>query len=197
MQYEVGELRRHPSIAGYVITELSDAFWEPNGLLHLDRSDKVFGHRLSNLFGADTVFADLDHRDIWADEGLAAEVCVRLDAPAEAPLSVSWTLSGPGLASRHGTIQLTTPPEGTVMSQRLVVALPTLATATAANLELELAGIDGRPRARQGYRLVVAPPSVRRHDCRDRYRCQAGSKGPGSAIESCRSAISWVLLVTC
>ena len=33
LQYEIGQIRRHDSIQGYVITELTDVYWEANGLL--------------------------------------------------------------------------------------------------------------------------------------------------------------------
>src|SRR5207248_6870958 len=33
LKYEIESLRRMPPIAGYVITELTDAHWECNGLL--------------------------------------------------------------------------------------------------------------------------------------------------------------------
>ena len=37
LQYEIGQMRRHGSIQGYVITELTDLYWEANGLLDIQR----------------------------------------------------------------------------------------------------------------------------------------------------------------
>ena len=35
-------MRRQPGTAGYVITELTDIYWESNGLLDFDRNPKVY-----------------------------------------------------------------------------------------------------------------------------------------------------------
>jgi hypothetical protein len=162
MQFEIGELRRHASIAGYVVTELSDAFWEPNGLLNLDRSDKAFGASLVDLFGADTVFVDLERWDLWTSDVLSADVNVTLEAsPRDRSLTVTWRLSGLTFEDLGGTVELTIEPGSTTASSRLVTGLPALETAVNATLTLDLVGGDGGPRAHQEYRLVLAPAALR------------------------------------
>ena len=48
LRYEIAELRRHASHLGcYVITELSDIYWEANGLLDLARRPKAFHERFA------------------------------------------------------------------------------------------------------------------------------------------------------
>jgi hypothetical protein len=42
MKYEIEEMRRHPSLAGYVITEFTDVHWECNGLLDMLRNPKLY-----------------------------------------------------------------------------------------------------------------------------------------------------------
>src|SRR4051812_40297666 len=37
LEYEIEAMRRYSAIAGYVITELTDAHWESNGLLDMRR----------------------------------------------------------------------------------------------------------------------------------------------------------------
>ena len=49
LQYEMGSLRRHPQIQGYVITELCDTDWESNGLMDAWRHPKVFAARLAAI----------------------------------------------------------------------------------------------------------------------------------------------------
>ena len=45
---------RYSTIAGYVITELTDAHWESNGLLDMRRHPRVFHERFRTING-DTV----------------------------------------------------------------------------------------------------------------------------------------------
>src|ERR687897_403891 len=42
LKYEIEAMRRKPSLAGYVITELHDCHWESNGLLDMKRNPRVF-----------------------------------------------------------------------------------------------------------------------------------------------------------
>ena len=40
LKYEIESMRRKPSLAGYVITELHDCHWESNGLLDMRRNPR-------------------------------------------------------------------------------------------------------------------------------------------------------------
>jgi hypothetical protein len=54
MKYEIEQMRRHPNIQGYVITEFTDLHWECNGLLDMCRNPKVYYDRFHTI-NADTV----------------------------------------------------------------------------------------------------------------------------------------------
>jgi hypothetical protein len=54
LKYEIESLRRMQSIAGYVVTELTDAHWECNGLLDMRRNRRVF-HNVFRTINADIV----------------------------------------------------------------------------------------------------------------------------------------------
>src|SRR5918993_5389688 len=56
LKYQIEAMRRKPSLAGYVITELHDCHWESNGLLDMRRNPRVF-HELFHIINADTVIA--------------------------------------------------------------------------------------------------------------------------------------------
>ena len=47
MKYEIEQIRRHNSIQGYVITELTDVHWECNGLLDMLRAPKIYFERFA------------------------------------------------------------------------------------------------------------------------------------------------------
>jgi len=55
LKYEIEQIRRHESIQGYVITELTDVHWECNGLLDMYRNPKVYHHLLKNLNADDVL----------------------------------------------------------------------------------------------------------------------------------------------
>ena len=54
LKYQNQAMRRKPSLAGYVITELHDCHWESNGLLDMRRNPRVF-HELFPIINSDTV----------------------------------------------------------------------------------------------------------------------------------------------
>lgn len=74
LKYEIGSLRMHPEIQGYVITEFTDVNWESNGLLDLWREPKVFGARLGALQQEDLVMARAEKRNYNAGERAEAQV---------------------------------------------------------------------------------------------------------------------------
>lgn len=56
LKYEIETMRRHPSLAGYVITELTDCHWEANGLLDMRRNPREF-HNIFHTINSDVVIA--------------------------------------------------------------------------------------------------------------------------------------------
>lgn len=56
LKWEIEELRRHPTIAGHVITEFTDVHWECNGLLDMSRRPRSFVPALPRVL-ADVVIA--------------------------------------------------------------------------------------------------------------------------------------------
>lgn len=57
LKAEIEDLRLHPELGGYVITELTDVHWEANGLLDLHRHPKAFHDRLRQVTGQTIVVA--------------------------------------------------------------------------------------------------------------------------------------------
>jgi hypothetical protein len=76
LKYQIEAMRRKPSLAGYVITELHDCHWESNGLLDMKRNPRVF-HELFHIINADTVIAPRWERlSYWSGETASIEVSV-------------------------------------------------------------------------------------------------------------------------
>lgn len=55
LKYQIEQMRRYPSIVGYIITEFTDVHWECNGLLDMCRNPKTFYEAMANINGADAV----------------------------------------------------------------------------------------------------------------------------------------------
>ena len=57
LKHEIEEIRRHASIQGYVITELTDINWEVNGLMDMWRHPKVYASELAKIQQPDVILA--------------------------------------------------------------------------------------------------------------------------------------------
>jgi hypothetical protein len=55
LKYEIEELRLHPEIQGYVVTEFTDINWESNGLMDMWRNPKVLSTHLPDIQQQDVV----------------------------------------------------------------------------------------------------------------------------------------------
>src|SRR5947209_2663062 len=84
-------MRRYPSLAGYIITELTDVHWESNGLLDMRRNPRVF-HSVFPTINADTVIVPRWERlSYWGGETAKLDLYVAHgggDPLARATLSV-------------------------------------------------------------------------------------------------------------
>lgn len=92
LRYQIEEMRRYPSIMGYVITELTDVHWEANGLMDIERNPRVF-HDVFGTINADIVLVPRPERyAARAGESLAVALSVATGGqsiPAGARLT--WT----------------------------------------------------------------------------------------------------------
>jgi catechol 2,3-dioxygenase-like lactoylglutathione lyase family enzyme len=163
LQYEIGQLRRHDAIAGFVITELTDAYWEANGLLDVLRGPKVFHDRLPAIVSSDVVHADVPKRDFFGGERLVADLSLAAYGPPSEGGEVRWSVETDGALTLEGGIPIGNWPEaGTVPVGPLEITLPDVARVADARLRLSAVEGDGRVRAEDELRLAVLPASARR-----------------------------------
>ncbi|MDQ3880673.1 MAG: hypothetical protein M3295_06350 [Chloroflexota bacterium] len=164
LQYQIGELRRHASIQGYVITELTDAYWEANGLLDVARGPKAFHDRLADLNAADVVIADLERRDVWGGGTLAGDVHLSSfdDRPAGERGRIEWRLLVDGAPERRGELAVDRWPRYTARNVgRLAMTVPEVDATSDARLLITAYDGDGRQRAHDDIRLAVVPSAAR------------------------------------
>jgi hypothetical protein len=76
LKYEIETMRRRPGLAGYVITEFTDAHWEANGLLDMKRNPRAF-HQVFHKVNADTVVVPRWERlSYWSAETMKIDLSI-------------------------------------------------------------------------------------------------------------------------
>jgi hypothetical protein len=74
LQYEVEQMRLHPEIAGFVVTEFTDIYWECNGLLDLHRRPKAGHDGYRWIFGPDLPVGLPERRRCFVGEQIKVQL---------------------------------------------------------------------------------------------------------------------------
>ena len=167
LHYQIGDLRRRPSIRGFVITEFTDAYWESNGLLDAARGKKVFHDWLADLNAPDVVIPDLLRRDLWGGSDLTVDVHASGYAhePPGDGAHVEWQLWLTDGQERRGELPIEAWPHYTAAQvATLRTAVPDVETTTDGRLRLDVVDGDGNRRAHDDIRVAVMPSARRRTD---------------------------------
>ena len=137
LKYEIESMRRQVEIAGYVVTELTDVFWEANGLLDLHRNPKVFCPDIASL-NVDTLVIPVWERvAYWAGETVQVGISVAHGSgPKLEDCEVHWSLSS---SARGGRKHVPALQPGQVKAvEPATFTAPAVSEPTIQNLELEL-----------------------------------------------------------
>src|SRR4051812_20658199 len=150
LKYQIETTRREQAIAGYVVTELTDAHWESNGLLDMRRNPRVFHSRFSTI-NADTVIVPRWQRvSYWGGEQAEIDLSVAHGAGApikDAVLEIAFDgrqrlplpeLS-PGKVAALGRVALPVPNEPEACMRSVTFELKAANGATIATNSLDLA----------------------------------------------------------
>ena len=162
LQYQIAEMRRHASITGYVITELTDAYWEANGMLDPMRGPKVFHDRFREINAPDVIGIIPDRRDVWSGEHIRGEVFLSsYAAEAAAGGRVTWRLEVEGHPATEGELPLVEwPTFGVADLGRLEIETPEVDQPTDGWLTLTARDDEGAPRAESRLRFAILPPAA-------------------------------------
>lgn len=76
MKYEIEEMRRHATIAGYVITEFTDCYWESNGLLDFARNPKAYHGRFAEINAPDVIVPTVTKWAYWAGDTATIDITI-------------------------------------------------------------------------------------------------------------------------
>ena len=156
LKYQIESMRRRSEIAGYVVTELTDVFWESNGLLDMRRNPKVFCDDLAALNADTAVIPDWERTAYWAGEPARVGISVCHGAGPDIEGSeVLWTRPSPADAHRATVPTLRAGEVKTVGAATFTA--PEVATPRVQRLDLQLQAPDGVELASNHLALTVFP----------------------------------------
>lgn len=156
LRYQVGEIRRHLEMAGMIVTEFTDAFWEANGLLAVDRTDKLDAAELAAFFGETALIVDVERRDLWGGERIDVTVSIASERAGTGG-TLNWRLGTAGGSQTVGAWAGCVPRR----LARLQVAAPDCLKTTDAELVVELVDDHGEALASSRLPCAIVPSSLR------------------------------------
>lgn len=169
LKYQIEQMRRHPTIVGYVITEFTDVHWEANGLLDICRNPKAYYDVIGQVNSADAIVPmDWDRIAYW--EGERCEVRLGLSHFSTLELRDSrleWFLDP--YDQIRGAFDTVGPQRARLTTIGTVAfTVPAVPHGTRVRLELRLLAADGRELSRNHHELYffprrTAPPPLRLH----------------------------------
>ena len=142
LKYEIEEMRKHPQIVGYVITEFTDLNWESNGLLDMCRNYKAFYDELPFVQAQDVIIPDWRAVNFWGGSRFSMDVLVsHFSTRRLRNCTLKWDLKGSDLEGEIGGLDIrehTTAKAGTVR-----FAVPLVEKAQKARVRLILESAEG------------------------------------------------------
>jgi hypothetical protein len=156
LKYEIEQMRQRDTIQGYVITELTDANWEANGLMSIWRRPKAFAEELGKLQQDDLVIASFAVHNFTSGSPVAVPLTISHYSTVSLDgATIQWQTSD----GQSGVMPVSTsPPPGGVAPQGTLEfkAAPVTAPA-AAFLRLQLVDSAGAIVAQNRYRFALYP----------------------------------------
>jgi hypothetical protein len=155
LRFEVEELRRRPAIAGYVVTQLSDTYWESNGLLDFERNPKVAARTLPAVNRDCLVVARPQRESYWSGEAAGVEVSVCAPEDRLRPgIDVRWRLDD---GATSGVAGIDPSADATVATATITVQLPVVSAAKRLGITIAAVGPGGTELATARLAPLVLP----------------------------------------
>jgi hypothetical protein len=165
LKYEIEQMRQQASIQGYVITELTDANWEANGLMSMWRRPKAFAEDLGKLQQDDLVMANFATHNFASGAAVELPLAVSHYSTADlAGATIQWQTTD----GQTGGLPLEKipAPGGVAAEATLHFKAAPAEAVTPQYLRLQLVSAGGATLAQNRYRYAVYPqpppiPSVK------------------------------------
>jgi hypothetical protein len=158
LKYQIEQMRRHPSIVGYVITELTDVHWESNGLLDMCRNPKAFYDVIGQVNCPDAIVpVDWERIAFWEGERCEVRLALSHFSPADLRNArLEWQLDQ--WPEIHGTLEGVTPQRAQLTNLGTAVfEVPRLEQAVRSRLEMRLVNAAGELVTRNHHELYFFP----------------------------------------
>nr|WP_295661069.1 sugar-binding domain-containing protein [Polymorphobacter sp.] len=156
LKYQIEKLRSSASIQGYVITELTDIYWEANGLMDMERNLRAFHLPFADVNADIVIVPGFRRWGYWAGEALDFAPALATGGGSVGDGAVlDWSLEPLGLSG-----QVAVEAAGTskvVAIPGLDVVMPAVETAVAVTLRMTLRDADGVVRSRNYEALSLYP----------------------------------------
>ncbi|KQS78836.1 hypothetical protein ASG25_09385 [Rhizobium sp. Leaf384] len=154
-KYEVESLRAEASIAGYVVTELTDVHWEPNGLMDMERNLRVFSDRFSSFNTDIVIVPKVERFSWWCGEAMPVSLSVAAGGRSVGGGTLSWTIAG---LDDGGSVEVPeVAPLQVLKLPPLGISLPDVDRARMLEVVFELTDRQGTCVSRNSLALAVHP----------------------------------------
>ena len=158
LKYQIEQMRRHPSIVGYVITEFTDVHWESNGLLDMCRNPKSYFDVIRHINGADALIpVDWERIAYWAGERCEVKLALSHFSPHDLrDCRVEWHLDA--FPEVRGSMSAVTPQRAHLTSiGTAVFEVPAVPRSMRARLEMHLVDAAGTVVSHNHHELYFFP----------------------------------------
>ncbi|MEO6457758.1 MAG: glycoside hydrolase family 2 TIM barrel-domain containing protein, partial [Chloroflexia bacterium] len=156
MKFQIEAMRRQSSLAGYVVTELADAYWESNGLLDFYRNPKVYHDLFHSVNAPDVLVSQNERFAYWDNEEIHTKLYASHYSGEEwTGAVVEWSISD---TSACGEIKVHPLLRGQVAPlDTPSIALLRVDDTVAVKVDLTLRGGSGNLLARNSLDTLVLP----------------------------------------
>ena len=160
LKHEIEEIRRYPSIQGYVITEFTDINWEVNGLMDMWRNPKIYAAEIARIQQPDVILARTPKLNYLSGERVEfATLLSHYSGKDLKGSTVSWSTDSGATgqfsldnSNGHSNGSPTVEP-----LQSFSFVAPVVSKPLREQLRLSLHGADGSLIAENSYELFVFP----------------------------------------
>jgi hypothetical protein len=157
LKYEIEQIRRHPSIVGYVITEFTDVHWECNGLLDMHRNPKSYYDTIGQVNSDVMIVPEWRRTAFWERERVEIDLLISNFAPTDlAGSRLEWRLDlWPEVGGAFAGLALR--PADTTRIGTVAFEVPALEQSARARLELRLIDAAGNVASSNEQELYFFP----------------------------------------
>ncbi|MGN8199070.1 glycoside hydrolase family 2 protein [Salinisphaera sp. RV14] len=155
LKYEIESMRAQPTIAGYVVTELTDVHWEANGLMDMARNPRDFAERFAAVNAPTALLPRLPRHAVKPGERVSLALGIAHDDPAPLDgMRLQWRWDG---HTEYGEQLIPRLDRGVQPLPGLPLDIPADRAPGEARLHLALVDRAGHPSALGETSLTVMP----------------------------------------